>query len=208
MVYPGLAMVRELGSVASVLMLASCHLIISSATCPWYIWLKPVLPVILDVSELLRVQLSLWSWDLCVSELLEVKLPLISWDPGVWDPGVTKLLWSCDPVILGVLEHLGVELLLGFVGLAVEFGPKVCSGHWPRPEGTCVTGWMEFLGAWIPLVPVTSSIGTDVVSSSPLILWYLGMLEPLGVELTLGVLGLAAEVCSGHWSRLEGRSDF
>jgi hypothetical protein len=36
----------------------------------------------------------------------------------------------------------------------------------------------------------------------------LGGLERLGVELPLGVVGLAAEfvlkVCSGHWTRLEG----
>ena len=31
---------------------------------------------------------------------------------------MSKLLWSCDPVILGMLEHLGVELPLGVVGLA------------------------------------------------------------------------------------------
>ena len=43
---------------------------------------------------------------------------------------MTKLLEPCDTVILGVLEHLGVELLLGVVvGLAVEFPPKVCPGH-------------------------------------------------------------------------------
>ena len=34
-----------------------------------------------------------------------------------------------------MLEHLGVELLLGVVGLAAEFAPKVCSGHRLRPEG-------------------------------------------------------------------------
>jgi hypothetical protein len=34
-----------------------------------------------------------------------------------------------------MLEHLGMELLLDVVGLAVEFVPKVCSGHLPRPEG-------------------------------------------------------------------------
>ena len=38
-------------------------------------------------------------------------------------------------MILGLLEHLGVDLPLGVVGLAVEFVPKVCSGHWPRLEG-------------------------------------------------------------------------
>lgn len=32
--------------------------------------------------------------------------------------------------ILGVSENLGVELL-GVAGLAAEFEPKVCSGHWP-----------------------------------------------------------------------------
>ena len=67
MVYPGLSMVGELGSddqvtvvsVAYVLMLAFCHLIIASAPCSYYISLEPVLPVILVVSELLRIQLSL-----------------------------------------------------------------------------------------------------------------------------------------------------
>ena len=42
---------------------------------------------------------------------------------------MTKLLEPCDTVILGVLEHLGVEFLLGVVGLAVELAPKVCSRH-------------------------------------------------------------------------------
>ena len=69
-----------------------------------------------------------------------------------------------------MLEHLGEELLLGVVGLAAKFGPKVCSGHQPRLEGNGATGLTEFLHAWVPLVPVTPSIGTEVVSSSPLIL--------------------------------------
>jgi hypothetical protein len=73
-------------------------------------------------------------------------------------------------MILGMSERLGVDLPLGVVGLAEEFAPKVCSVHQPRPEGTCATDWMEFLGAQILLVPVTSSVGADVVSSSPLIL--------------------------------------
>ena len=65
-------------------------------------------------------------------------------------------------MILGMLEHLGVELPLGVVGLAVEFAPKVCSGHWPRPEGTGATGWTEFLGALVLLVPATPNVGADV----------------------------------------------
>ena len=42
-------------------------------------------------------------------------------------------------MILGVLECLGVQLLLGFVVLAAMLEPKVCSGYWLRPEGTCAT---------------------------------------------------------------------
>jgi hypothetical protein len=63
-----------------------------------------------------------------------------------------------------------MELLLGVVGLTAEFAPKVCSGHWLRLEGTCATGPVEFLRAWVSLVPVTFGVGADVVSSSPLIL--------------------------------------
>ena len=42
-----------------------------------------------------------------------------------------------------MLEHLGVELPLGVVGLVV---PKVCSGHWPRPER--VSFLFEMMGDW------------------------------------------------------------
>ena len=73
-------------------------------------------------------------------------------------------------MILGMLEHLGVELLLGVVGLATEFMLKVSLGHWPRLEGTHATGQTEFPCVWVLLVLVTPSVGTDVVSSSPLIL--------------------------------------
>ena len=69
-----------------------------------------------------------------------------------------------------MLEHLGVELPLGVVGLAAEFVPKVCSGHWPRQERTCDTAQAKFLGACFPLFPVTPSVGTDDVYSSHLIL--------------------------------------
>ena len=47
---------------------------------------------------------------LCVSGLQGVKVPLV----------------SCDPVILGISEHLIVGLLLGIVGLGAEPPPKVC----------------------------------------------------------------------------------
>jgi hypothetical protein len=95
-------------SVASVLMLASCHLIISSAYCLQYIWLDPVLPVILVDSGLLRVQLSLWSrdsgilwtWDSwCVrvlgsqasSKTLRYRCDHLL---GCWDPGILRS-WAC-----------------------------------------------------------------------------------------------------------------
>ena len=50
-----------------------------------------------------------------------------------------------------------MELPLGVVGLAVEFMLKVCSAHGPKLEGTCATGQVEFLGAWVLLFPVNSS---------------------------------------------------
>ena len=43
-------------------------------------------------------------------------------------------------MILDVLEHLGVELPLGVVGLGAELAPNVCSGHLFRLEGTRTTG--------------------------------------------------------------------
>jgi hypothetical protein len=101
-------------SVASVLMLASCHLIISSVCCLQYIWLEPDLPVIPIDSGLFGVQLSLWS---CDSRIL-----------GTWDFGCVRVLGSqassvtlrssCDqapgnlvswnPKIMSVLQHLEV----------------------------------------------------------------------------------------------------
>jgi hypothetical protein len=56
-------MPETLVSVAYVRKFASLHLIISSVTGPRYILMEPVLPVILVVSELCRIQLCLWSCD-------------------------------------------------------------------------------------------------------------------------------------------------
>jgi hypothetical protein len=98
-----------------------------------------------------------------VSEFLGEKLPL-----GPWDPGVTKHLGSCDPVILVVSEHLGFEPPPSAVVQAAEFLPKL---NWRRPEGTRATGQAGFLCPWILLVLDTpGGFGTDVVSYSPLIL--------------------------------------
>jgi|UPI00001F7A40 hypothetical protein len=76
-----------------------------------------------------------------------------------------------------------MELPLDVVGLAAEFEPKVCSGKCPK-TGRNLCNW---LGGWVLLVPVTSGVGADVVSSSPDSM-ILGMLEHLGVELPLSVV--------------------
>ena len=47
---------------------------------------------------------------------------------------------------MDVLECLGVEIPVG-VGLAAEFTPKFCSGHWLRLGVICDSGRVEFLGA-------------------------------------------------------------
>jgi hypothetical protein len=90
-------------------MFASCHMIISSAHCPQYTWLEPVLPVILVNLELLRLQLSLWScdsgvlwtWDsVCVrvlscqasSETLRSWFDQVPWILGSWNPKFMSLL--------------------------------------------------------------------------------------------------------------------
>ena len=52
-------------------------------------------------------------------------------------PKILVVPRSWDPVILSILECLGVKLLLGVVGLGAELAPKVCSGYWLRLEGTC-----------------------------------------------------------------------
>jgi hypothetical protein len=67
-----------------------------------------------------------------MSEFLGVKFPL-----KPLDPGVTKLLGSWDPMILGVLEYLEVVSPLGEVGPSIEITTNIgqCS-----LEGTQATG--------------------------------------------------------------------
>ena len=79
---------------------------------------------------------STWSTQGTGSDL-EKPVPLARWvfqcpwiprvpvSPGV---GVGTDVVAFSPMILGMLEHLGVELPLGVVGLGVEQVPKVCSG--------------------------------------------------------------------------------
>lgn len=53
-------------------------------------------------------------------------------------------------VIQGMLEHFGVDLLLGVVGLGEEPELKVCSGPMLRLEGTYATCQV---GVLVPLDP-------------------------------------------------------
>jgi hypothetical protein len=100
-----------------------------------------------------------------------------------------------DSIILGVLEHLGVDILLSVVGLDAEFVPKICSGHQPRQEGIChlldrVPGCLGLAG---PSYFQCWGRCCILLTYDPIIL---GMLECLGVDLPLGVVGLAVEFMS------------
>jgi hypothetical protein len=96
-----LVMTSSLGFCCFCFFLASQHLFISSATCPFSLWWQLVLLVILVVSKLLRIQLCLWS---CVSGI-----------QGSWEPIVSELL--CIKLSLFVAEVGG------------EPKPLVCSGQ-------------------------------------------------------------------------------
>jgi hypothetical protein len=85
--------------------------------------------------------------DCSVHWLREIGRNLCHWSGGVpgclcpagpsysWCWGRCCILLTSNPMIPGMLELLGGELLLGVLGLAGEYAPKVCSGCWPRPEG-------------------------------------------------------------------------
>ena len=173
------------------LVFASCHLIISSTCCPQYIWLEPILHIIPVSSGFLRVPLSLWFFDsrllwpeiLGVSEFVAVKLSLRSWNPGV-----TNLLLSCDPVILRPWACYSVWkwCLLWELWRCLISDPKIMwrdlwgtegvSGDWcPREPGAGT-----YRKGLVPLVrqvfcsPAAGSVlrdwtETDVVFHSPVI---------------------------------------
>ena len=87
--------------VTYIVTLASCPLVISSATCPHYIWLEPLPPVILvciNSSESLR---SCDSWILRSWDPGYFKSPGSQTDSGIlwsWCDQAPETLWSCDPV--------------------------------------------------------------------------------------------------------------
>jgi hypothetical protein len=170
-----------------------------------------------------------------LSELLNLQMYLRSCDSGcVRAPEhhclqypeilVWPSLWDC--LIQGVLEHLGVELSLGVVGLCVEPSPNICSGYWLRknpchwPGGdlspwilgvpvllvlgqmlwpphlrswACSSTWeWSFLGVlwdWVQSYCLTSAQGTSSDWKEPIPLSRLGFLHPwiLGVPVTFSV---------------------
>ena len=69
-------------------------------------------------------------------------------------------------MVLGMLEHLGLQLLLGIVRLAAESARSAQGTGSDQKE----TAPVECLDAWVPMIPVTPGVGADVVSSLPLIL--------------------------------------
>ena len=99
-------------------------------------------------------------------------------------------------MILGMLECLGVELPLGVVGLAVQFSPIVCSGYWAQ-TGSNPCHWSGRVpGSLDPTAPSWDRCCILLTSD----LMILGLLEHLGLELSLGVVRLAVvfttKVCS------------
>jgi hypothetical protein len=91
---------------------------------------------------------------------------------------VTKFLGSCGP------GHVRAPVSGSSSGCCGT-GCGVCSQgllRAPVQTGRNPCYWSaEFLGAWVQLVLITSSVGTDVVSSSPLILsaeiFFIGLFE-------------------------------
>ena len=75
-------------------------------------------------------------------------------------------------MVLGILELLGVDLPLGVMEMAVEFTPKVCSGHWPRQAGTHpLVRWSSWEpgSRWCQLFSVLEQMCV-LLTSDPLIL--------------------------------------
>lgn len=92
-------------------------------------------------------------------------------------------------MILGMIECLRVDLPLGVVGLAAEFAPKICSRHWLRTRRNHWSGRVpgclgptgfSYTWCWVRCCVL--------LTYDPMIL---GVLDCLGVELPLGVVGVA-----------------
>jgi hypothetical protein len=90
-----------------------------------------------------------------------------------------------DPVSPGVGEGVGLSCGPACFRAPGNQAPFGCAdSNWEEPVP--LTRW-GFLCPWIAGVAITPGVGANVVAPSLVIL---GMLEHLGVELTLGVVGL------------------
>jgi hypothetical protein len=72
--------------------------------------------------------------------------PRILADPVTLGVGADILAF---PVILGILEHLGVWFPLGVVGVGAEPALQVCFGHRFRPKELVPQAGQEFMHPWI-----------------------------------------------------------
>jgi hypothetical protein len=109
-------------SIAYILALTSGHLIFFGATLPCCLCLEPVPPIILVVTELIRVHLSLGSWD---------PGTLRSWHSGFfWAPGRQAASWNlkswCDqsPVVLLCQSSWEISFLWVLQDLVGCQGPR------------------------------------------------------------------------------------
>jgi hypothetical protein len=101
-----------------------------------------------------------------VSEFLGVKLPL-----GSWNPGMTKLLRSCGPGCVRAPESWGSSgYCVTECGTSAQGLLDTGSDQKEPVPLTRRGGGRVFLCPWIQLVPVTPTVGADVVASSPMIL--------------------------------------
>jgi hypothetical protein len=92
--------------------------------------------------------------------LTQTRKNLCHWSGGVpgclgpagpsyfWCWGRCCVLPTSDSIMLGMLEHLGMELPLGVLGLAAEFAPNVCLGHPLRPEENHRSLWERVNDLW------------------------------------------------------------
>ena len=182
------------------------------------IWLSLVVPALLVSDWSLSL---LWSWFcqnsssssclwdpvimgscdpdiLGVSELLGVKLPL-----GSWNPGVIKLLRSHDPRHVRVPGSPASSECFGTGWRGSAYSLLRAPAQTGKNPCHCVGGGCRVPGShWSQLLPVSGFWGR----CCGLLTYDHGLVESLGIELLLDVVGvgmeLVSKVCSEHWLRL------
>ena len=109
-----------------------------------------------------------------------------------WCVQAPGILASCDPMVLSMLECLGVELYLGFVVLAAELEPKVTQGTYDP----IILDMLEHLRVELPLgvVYLAEEFKPKVCSGH----W----LRLEGVAQPVPLVGWSSWVPGSHWSQL------